>query len=192
MATKKKPKSKVEKIYLIGITDLAVKYGVSETWLDERIKDCGGTPNKVTRKMVLDEFQSYFDLDWDTHQLAIVGDKLIWLKWDEERQDGIEGTNDGDFTNEVWDGYWDSISANDEFVDALINGEPDELEASFPKPITKAKLKLQFRPIELPSPLIDKVIEQMKDDIADGDCTAIEELLTLVPEEYLKGYLPEE
>ena len=51
--------------------------------------------------------------------------------------------------------------------------------------------------IELPSKLIDKVIEQMKKDIdlANGglyaDWTAIEELLTFVPKEYLEGYLPE-
>lgn len=39
--------------------------------------------------------------------------------------------------------------------------------------------------------LIDDVIEQIKKDIADGDVTAIDELLKFVPEKYLKGYLPE-
>lgn len=39
--------------------------------------------------------------------------------------------------------------------------------------------------------LIDLVIEEMKKDIASGDVTAIDELLQFVPEEYLKGYLPE-
>jgi hypothetical protein len=39
--------------------------------------------------------------------------------------------------------------------------------------------------------LIDLVIEQMVDDIDDGDFTAIEELLKAVPEEALRAYLPE-
>ncbi len=40
--------------------------------------------------------------------------------------------------------------------------------------------------------LIEAVIEQMKQDIAKGDVTAIEELLMRVPSPVLKGYLPEE
>jgi hypothetical protein len=40
--------------------------------------------------------------------------------------------------------------------------------------------------------LIEAVIEQMKQDIAEGDVTAIEELLMRVPSPVLKGYLPEE
>jgi hypothetical protein len=39
--------------------------------------------------------------------------------------------------------------------------------------------------------LIDLVIEEIKKDIASGDVTALDELLSAVPEEYLKGYLPE-
>jgi len=39
--------------------------------------------------------------------------------------------------------------------------------------------------------LVDDVIEQIKKDIADGDVTAIDELLKFVPEKNLKGYLPE-
>lgn len=40
--------------------------------------------------------------------------------------------------------------------------------------------------------LIDAVIEQIKEDInVTGDLTAIAELLTFVPVEYLKGFLPE-
>lgn len=37
--------------------------------------------------------------------------------------------------------------------------------------------------------LIDHAIEQIARDIQQGDYTAIEELLTYVPEEYLKGFL---
>lgn len=40
--------------------------------------------------------------------------------------------------------------------------------------------------------LIDQVIQDMKDDIAVDDWTAIAELLEHCPEEYLKGYLREE
>jgi DNA-directed RNA polymerase subunit RPC12/RpoP len=40
--------------------------------------------------------------------------------------------------------------------------------------------------------LIDRVIEQIMNDIAIGDITSLEELLTFVPEENLIGYLPEE
>ena len=40
--------------------------------------------------------------------------------------------------------------------------------------------------------LINRVIEQIKNDITIGDVTALDELLTFVPREYLIGYLPEE
>ena len=39
--------------------------------------------------------------------------------------------------------------------------------------------------------LMDQVIEQMKLDIADGDWTAIVELLNNIPSEVLETYLPE-
>jgi hypothetical protein len=40
--------------------------------------------------------------------------------------------------------------------------------------------------------LVDSVIEKIKEDIKDGDLTAIDELLRFVPKENLIGYLPEE
>ena len=40
--------------------------------------------------------------------------------------------------------------------------------------------------------LIDKVIEEMKLQIADNDWTVIEHLLTFVPKQNLIGFLPEE
>ena len=40
--------------------------------------------------------------------------------------------------------------------------------------------------------LIDLVLEQIEHDVDMGDLTAIEELLTFVPESNLKAYLPEE
>ena len=38
--------------------------------------------------------------------------------------------------------------------------------------------------------LIDQVIEELKLDIANNDWTVIEELLSFVPVEFLKGFLP--
>ena len=40
--------------------------------------------------------------------------------------------------------------------------------------------------------LIDRVIEEIKSDILMSDLTALDELLTFIPREYLLGYLPEE
>lgn len=40
--------------------------------------------------------------------------------------------------------------------------------------------------------LIDRVIERIKEDIASGDVTALDELLTFVPKENLIAFLPEE
>ena len=40
--------------------------------------------------------------------------------------------------------------------------------------------------------LIDQVIEEMKLQIAENDWTVVEELLSFVPVEFLKGFLPEE
>jgi len=39
--------------------------------------------------------------------------------------------------------------------------------------------------------VIDVVLDEIQNDIANGDLTAIAELLYYVPIEYLKGYLPE-
>jgi hypothetical protein len=40
--------------------------------------------------------------------------------------------------------------------------------------------------------LVDKCIEEIKRDVANGDVTAIDELLMFLPAKYLKGYLPED
>ena len=44
----------------------------------------------------------------------------------------------------------------------------------------------------VPNDLIDKALVQIKEDVINGDVTAIEELLKQVPIESLKSYLPEE
>jgi hypothetical protein len=40
--------------------------------------------------------------------------------------------------------------------------------------------------------LIDQVLKQIEQDVANKDFTAIEELLQYVPADILKGFLPEE
>jgi hypothetical protein len=40
--------------------------------------------------------------------------------------------------------------------------------------------------------LIERVVEQIKNDLLVGDVEALEELLSFVPKENLLGYLPEE
>jgi hypothetical protein len=40
--------------------------------------------------------------------------------------------------------------------------------------------------------LIDRVLEQITEDVHMNDFTAIAELLEHMPEEFLKGYLPED
>jgi hypothetical protein len=39
--------------------------------------------------------------------------------------------------------------------------------------------------------IYDKVLEQIKKDVADGDVSAIDELLRFVPKKNLEAYLPE-
>ena len=41
------------------------------------------------------------------------------------------------------------------------------------------------------TPLIDRVLDEMRRDFDGGDLTAIEELLKMLPKESLMGYLPE-
>jgi len=40
--------------------------------------------------------------------------------------------------------------------------------------------------------LIERVVEQVKQDIANGEIEAVEELLNFCPTKFLVGYLPEE
>ncbi len=40
--------------------------------------------------------------------------------------------------------------------------------------------------------LIDAALDQILYDVEIGDLTALEELLSRVPEQYLQGYLPED
>jgi predicted transcriptional regulator len=63
-----------------------------------------------------------------------------------------------------------------------------ELHSNLWEAIEEAKEKQRERKQEL----IDKCLEQIKDDVKGGDVTAIDELLMFLPTKYLKGYLPEE
>lgn len=40
--------------------------------------------------------------------------------------------------------------------------------------------------------LVDKVLDRIKQDVSEGDVTAIEEMLTFLPSDVLKGYLAED
>jgi hypothetical protein len=40
--------------------------------------------------------------------------------------------------------------------------------------------------------LVDKVLDRIKQDVNEGDVTAIEEMLTFLPSDILKGYLAED
>jgi hypothetical protein len=53
------------------------------------------------------------------------------------------------------------------------------------------KNRLTMNDLSYHDKLIDQVLEQIQNDISDGDLTAIAELLTFVPIENLEGYLPE-
>lgn len=66
---------------------------------------------------------------------------------------------------------------------ALDSGEVTELEVFGTEQTQKG---IEMTPDQ---GLIDAAIEQIKIDVADGDLSAIEELLQYVPEQYLQGFL---
>ena len=60
------------------------------------------------------------------------------------------------------------------------------------KQIVPAKYHSSNRkPTDDDQELVDKVIEEIKKDIAQGDTTVLDELLKFTPIEYLKGSLPD-
>ena len=63
-----------------------------------------------------------------------------------------------------------------------------ELQANVWEAIEEAKEKQREHKQEL----VDKCIEEIKEDVSKGDVTAIDELLSFLPIKYLKGYLPED
>ena len=62
-----------------------------------------------------------------------------------------------------------------------------ELHSNLFEAIEEAREKQK----DLKQELVDKCLEQIKDDVKGGDVTAIDELLMFLPTKYLKGYLPE-
>jgi hypothetical protein len=109
---------------LLGITDLPnVQYGVTEQWLDNKLKRLNCEVNNKTRNKLLSELQARFDSDWENGLLGISYDKtrVVWLEWDEDRQQGLEEMDDDGrwvakkdsktkpFTNKDWDYYFESI-----------------------------------------------------------------------------------
>lgn len=63
-----------------------------------------------------------------------------------------------------------------------------DLYANLWEAIEEAKEKQ----LEHKQELVDKCLEQIKEDVSKGDVTAIDELLAFLPTKYLKGYLPED
>jgi hypothetical protein len=51
---------------------------------------------------------------------------------------------------------------------------------------------IRFAKAQAKKTLMDNVLDQIKMDVASGDVTAIEELLTTVDEKIMRGYLAEE
>lgn len=70
---------------------------------------------------------------------------------------------------------------------------PEITEADFQCPLVIEAIK-EVKDIQkkIKQELIDRTLERIKKDIADGDLTAIDELLKFCPAENLKGYLCEE
>lgn len=66
--------------------------------------------------------------------------------------------------------------------------ENKELYANLWEAIDEAKDKQRERKQEL----VDRCIEEIKNDVRGGDVTAIDGMLILVPTKVLKDYLPEE
>ena len=57
--------------------------------------------------------------------------------------------------------------------------------------LTEDHIAIQVEDKRTKPNLIDKVIEQIKDDLSHGDTSALAELLGFVPQENLSAYLPE-
>jgi DNA polymerase III epsilon subunit-like protein len=100
--------------------------------------------------------------------------------------------NDQSLTNEQMEEELYDLSSEEGWEDLL--GTPIDgvlYERTYPCP-TNGDDYSYISELVLPSEeVIDEVLEQIQKDIRDGDLTAIAELLTFVPVEYLKGFLPE-
>lgn len=93
-------------------------------------------------------------------------------------------TSDGDvFTIYDWK-YYRPIG-NDEEIEFHIGGKNSSVTEQ-----AKAELLALLNP-NVQNKLIDRVIEKIKEDIADGDVTALDELLKFIPIENLIAFLPE-
>ncbi len=67
----------------------------------------------------------------------------------------------------------------------------DRLDGYDLNPVDKAIMEVRDKIIATKQSLIDRCLEQIKEDVSIGDLTAIDELLMFLPAKYLKGYLPE-
>ena len=111
----------------LGINDLPQKYGVSEKWLDGKLKLINKPINNKTRNKLLSQLQERFMEDWENNLIGFAPNKksIVWLEYDYDAQTGLEELNkDGEyvakkgskyeeFDNDIWDEYFSSI-ADDE------------------------------------------------------------------------------
>ena len=111
----------------LGIDDLPQKYGVSEKWLDGKLKLINKPINNKTRNKLLSQLQERFMDDWENNLIGFAPNKksIVWLEYDYDAQTGLEElSKDGDyvakkgskyeeFDNDIWDEYFSSI-ADDE------------------------------------------------------------------------------
>jgi len=111
----------------LGIDDLPQKYGVSEKWLDGKLKLINKPINNKTRNKLLSQLQERFMEDWENNLIGFAPNKksIVWLEYDYDAQTGLEElSKDGDyvakkdskyeeFDNDIWDEYFSSI-ADDE------------------------------------------------------------------------------
>ena len=82
---------------------------------------------------------------------------------------------------------------SDWFTKDMANQEEGEtLYFTYDETLEKVELIGDIPQVEDPQPSIEKALEQIKKDIANGDLTAIEELLKLTPLSIVKGYLAED
>jgi hypothetical protein len=114
----------------LGIIDLPKKYGVSEKWLDGKLKLINKPINNKTRNKLLSQLQERFMEDWENNLIGFAPNKksIVWLEYDYDAQTGLEELDkDGDyvakqdskyeeFDNDIWDEYFSSIAdEEDEF-----------------------------------------------------------------------------
>jgi hypothetical protein len=91
---------------------------------------------------------------------------------------------------------WRTANENEEgeIIGFFINGEIyyRDPEYQFDPYVKEVVAELKAEDKAKKQELVDRVLEEIKRDVAAGDVTAIDELLKFCPKQFLIGYLPEE